>query len=155
MTSALHKQQNVSSRADRIGQARNAIEKVTVDLRQGRKVTVAGPTAVTLETYCHTTAGATEKCTVAYSCAVEVTGGSTYKCTRSVNAGAAVTVISELSSPNVFCFVPSSVSGNESECGERKTGSEPTYVGVQVNFKAREGGGATLQDGAALHNFGL
>jgi type II secretory pathway pseudopilin PulG len=160
MTSALHKQQNVTSRADRIGQARNAIEKMTVDLRQGRKVTAAGPTAVTLETYCGRSSGGPEKCTVAYSCSVEVTGGSTYKCTRSVNGGTAVTVVREVSSPtgvtpSVFCFVPSSVSGNESECGERKTGAEPTYVGVQVGFKSREGGFTTLQDGAALHNFGL
>ena len=155
MTSALHKQQNVTSRADRIGQARNAIEKITVDLRQGRKVTAAGPSAVTLETYCDASGGLSEKCTVAYSCVVEATGGSTYKCTRSVNGGTAVTVVSELSSSNVFCFVPSSAIENEAECGERKAGSEPTYVGVQVNFKSREGGGATLQDGAALHNFGL
>jgi type II secretory pathway pseudopilin PulG len=155
MVSALHRGQNVTSRSDRIGQARNAIEKLTVDLREGRKVTAAGPTAMTLETYCDGAGGISEKCTLAYSCVVEVTGGTAYKCTRSVNGGPAVTVVSELSSSSIFCFVPSSVSGNESACGERKTGSEPTYVGVQVNLASPGGGGATLQDGAALHNFGL
>ena len=155
MVTALHKQQDVTSRADRIGQARNAIEKLTVDLRQGSEVTVAGPKAVTLETYCDNSSGISEKCTVAYSCAVEATGASTYRCTRSVNGDTAVISVSELSSPKVFCFVPSTVSGNESECGTRKPGTEPTYVGVEVKLASRDGGGATLQDGAALHNLGL
>ncbi len=153
MISSLHKQQNVTSRSDRIGEARNAIEKLTVDLRQGSKVTVAGPEAMTLETYCDSSTGVSEKCTVAYSCVTEAT--AKYKCTRAVNGGTAKPAITELSSPKVFCFVPSTVSGNESECGVRKTGTEPTYVGVEVKLASREGGGATLQDGAALHNFGL
>jgi type II secretory pathway pseudopilin PulG len=152
MVSALHKQQNVTSRSDRIGEARNAIEKITNDIRQGRKVTVAGPTGVTIETYCDSSSGLGEKCTVAYACATETTGK--YKCTRTVGTTTTTPII-ELSSPNVFCFVPSTVSGNESECGTRKTGAEPTYVGVEVKLASREGGGATLQDGAALHNFGL
>ena len=153
MVSSLHGQQHVTANSDRIGEARNVIEKLTVDLRQGSKVTVAGPEAVTIKTYCDSSAGVSEKCTVAYSCTAEAM--SKYKCTRAVNGGSAKTSIVELSSPKVFCFVPSSETGNESACGERKTGTEPTYVGVEVKLASREGGGATLQGGAALHNFGL
>jgi type II secretory pathway pseudopilin PulG len=150
LVSSLHDQVGQTKRADQVGTARNAIEKLTVDLRQGDTVTTGTPTQLALSTYCHTgTGGASTACTVSYSCAIE-SGKTTYRCTRKVNNGTARTFASGLLTGNVFCFVPST---SGTECGTRNTAVSTTYVGAKIELPASTQGGRTvLEDGAALHN---
>lgn len=151
MISAMKQQPDLTERADQIGTARNAIGKMTADLRQGREVISATPEKLSLSTYCDTTSSPrAEPCVVSYVCGLEAVGATTYRCTRAVGSGTARIVVSGLSSAKVFCVVPS-VSG--STCGERQTGVTPTYVGAKIELSAGSQQGKTvLEDGAALHN---
>lgn len=150
LVSSMQHQVKVTDRADQVGDARNAIEKITVDLRQGSEVmTEPTPERLVLSTLCDASAdGAAGPCTVTYSCT-----GTT--CTRQVGAGTARTVVSGLSSTEVFCYVPS-IEDPESECGERPVGAvlDPvSYVGATIELPSSEQGDVTvLEDGAALHN---
>src|SRR5262249_50044276 len=98
------------------------------------------------DTICDTASG-TVSCRVEYSCEDEA--GGTFRCLRSVDSGPPRTVVTGLSTPDVFCVVPST---EGSECGE-SSGVEPAYVGVKIEFPAGEQDGVTvLEGGAALHN---
>ena len=138
----------MTKRADQIGDARNALEKLTVDLRQGSQVTNAAPESLTLDTVCDTATG-TQTCSVEYACAEEGGGAGTFQCTRAVDGEAARQFVTGLDSPEVFCVVPST---EGTECGETN-GDDPTYVGVKIEFPATKREAVTvLEGGAALHN---
>jgi type II secretory pathway pseudopilin PulG len=146
LVSVMQTQPEVTKRADQIGDARNALEKLSVDLRQGSDADLVSAAELNLETICDTPSG-TVRCDVDYNCDAEA--GGTYRCLRSVNSEPARIIVTGLSSPDVFCVVPSS---EGSECGESAE-AEPTYVGVKIEFPAGDQDGSTvLEGGAALHN---
>src|ERR1700754_1060383 len=66
LISVMHRQPAVSGRAEEIGNARNAIEKITAGLRDGAKVTSASPYNVMLSKPCSTSENG--ECNVGYSC---------------------------------------------------------------------------------------
>jgi type II secretory pathway pseudopilin PulG len=138
LISSMHRQTDATASSDQIGTARNAIEKMTADIRQGAKAELTGTTAVKLTTYCHSSSGVA-RCEVTYNCAAEVGIVPTqYKCTRRVGTEAARTVLTGLQTNQVFS-------------GDGR--SEPRYVGVKVELQTPEERSVTvLEDGAALHS---
>lgn len=149
LTSVMHREPQVSSGADRIGNARNAFEKMTADLREGVDLTTATTSQVTVNTFCGQAEG-TEGCSVSYSCPEEV-GLGTFECVRQVGDEAPATIINGLASPDLFCFYPN----NEgSECGQVGLEEDPTYVGIRLQFpqENNEATNSTLEAGVALHN---
>jgi prepilin-type N-terminal cleavage/methylation domain-containing protein len=165
LISIMHRQPKTTSSADVIGSARNAVEKITADLRVGKSATLSQPYELKVTASCaQVGSGAEGDCEVAYRCGQE-TGKTTYGCTRSVSDdpaesdGPSETVISGLASDKeVFCVYPMLEPANElesnRECGLQDPGKEPLYVGVKVelpNYEASEGN-MVLEGGAALHN---
>lgn len=150
LVSVMRAQPNETTRADQIGTARNVIETVTADIRQGVKAVPSGRSQVTLTTYCDKSSGATESCQVVYACTQEAgVTPTSYKCTRKVGSEAAVTVVSKLASSSVFCFVPSTTAP---ACANA-SGTEASYVGIQLEIWNPGARSVTvLEDGAALHN---
>ena len=130
------------SKAAALEEARVTVDRITRELRQGREVTVASPTELTILTYVKqascgdAAAGTSISCQVAYRCSGET-------CTRTVElpgggeAGPSVQVAAGLADASVFSYSPSA--------------SEPSYVGVSLSF-SDEGEPVTLEDGAALRN---
>jgi prepilin-type N-terminal cleavage/methylation domain-containing protein len=157
LTSVMKQTPKVTNRADQIGFARNAIERISREVRQGKKATSTGPTQMTLETFCTSSSGAASECTVTYSCAVE-SGKTTYACSRTV-AGATTKVVSGLASAEVFCFYPNK---EKIECPVATSASpgrvsetEPArFVNLRVSFPQQTGSEKkdVLEGGAALHN---
>lgn len=133
-----------ASKAAALEEARVTTDRITRELRQGREVSVAGPSELAILTYvkqasCGGAAASTSiPCLVTYRCAGET-------CTRTVAApgggesGPAVQVAEGLASPEVFSYSPSA--------------AEPSYVGVSFSF-ATDGEPVTLEDGVALRNTG-
>ncbi len=152
LISIMHRQPKTTSSADVIGNARNAVEKITNDLRVGESAETPAPSEMQVTADCSQVGStATGSCQVVYSCFQEL-GKSTYACQRSVAGEPPTTVISGLVSGQVFCVYPTSEAG--SECGPEEAGEEPKYVGVKVelpNYEESEGN-TVLEDGAALHN---
>jgi prepilin-type N-terminal cleavage/methylation domain-containing protein len=157
-TSTLHTQPKETATADVLGTARNAVEKMTTDLREGEKATLATPSSLVLTTPC--TESNEVSCEIRYQCAQEV-GLSTFDCTRTAE-GTTTTTVKGLANGEVFCVFPTSSAGKE--CGLESTNPElasverePRYVGITLEFpNHKEAAGTTvLEDGAALHNRGL
>jgi type II secretory pathway pseudopilin PulG len=152
-TAMTRKQPEVTEAADIIGTARNAVEKLTIDIREGQSATVPSAHELNLVTPCSViTAGTTGSCEIKYRCAEEV-GRTTSSCTRQSGASTK-TVITGLSTREIFCVFPTSEVGKE--CGAQG-GTTPRYVGVNLEFpdhKNAAGISSTtlLEDGAALHN---
>jgi type II secretory pathway pseudopilin PulG len=149
LTSVMKQTPKVTTRADQIGTARNAIEKIAREVRQGREATSTGASQMTLKTFCTSSGGAASECTVAYSCALE-SGKTTYACSRTVS-GVTTKVVGGLASAEVFCFFPNTES---KECGKAGTASPPRYVGIQVRIPQTTATETqtVLEGGAALHN---
>jgi type II secretory pathway pseudopilin PulG len=146
LISAMHRQSDVTGRSDQIGTARNALETITADLREGEKITAPTASAITVDTICNSG----QACVVSYVCGPEA-GTSTFGCTRSLGTGKpAVKVIGGLASAEVFCFYPNI---ERRECGT-VGGEKPRYVGVTLKMPQTKGvqGLAVLESGAALHN---
>jgi prepilin-type N-terminal cleavage/methylation domain-containing protein len=146
-TGAIQSQPRVTSQAAAIQQARTTMEQITRELRQGSSVPSASATQLSIVTYVHSatcgggSSSSSISCRVTYSCS----GGT---CTRTeanpdgTSPGAAVQVVSGLSSNNVFSYTP-------------PTSTAPAYVGVTLAFPAKGGSDAiTLTDGSALRNPG-
>jgi len=146
-TSAIQSQPRINSQAAAIQQARTMMERVTRELRQGSSVPSASASQLSIVTYVHsaTCGGAASSssisCKVTYSC-------SAGACSRTearpdgTSPGAAVQVVSGLSSTNVFSYTA-------------PTATAPAYVGVTLAFPAKGGTDAiNLTDGAALRNPG-
>jgi prepilin-type N-terminal cleavage/methylation domain-containing protein len=157
LVSIMQRQPKTTSSADVIGNARNAEESVTADLRVGKSVKLYGPAELQVDAECSQVgAPGAGECKVTYGCVPEA-GGGAYQCTRSVSSqaspgGTLETVISGLASDRVFCVYPTSEEG--SECGLQSAVKNPLYVGVKVELPNSEGSQANtvLEDGAALHN---
>ncbi|MFT3863543.1 MAG: type II secretion system protein [Solirubrobacterales bacterium] len=149
LTSVMHREPKVSSGADRIGNARNAFEKMTADLRQGVELTAAGSAELTVKTLCGQAEG-TGECEVSYVC-MEEAGEGTYECVREIPGESSAAVITGLASPEVFCFYPNDESA---ECGEVGIGDEPTYVGIRLQYpqENNETTNSVLEAGVTLHN---
>ncbi len=152
LISIMHRQPKTTSSADVIGNARNAIEKITDDVRVGEKATTLQPSELKVHARC-SQVGSTGngECEVAYSCFLEP-GKTTYGCQRSVSGGPAVAVVSGLASGDVFCVYPTPDAS--SECGPEEGGDPAKYVGIKVelpNYEESQGH-TVLEDGAALHN---
>lgn len=133
LTSVMRQQPKVTEGADQIGKARNALEKITADIREGVEVTSFSPSQLTLDTFCgadHT------PCTVEISCGDAQPIGVI--CFRSIRGVSSAEIIRGLSSPDIFS-------------GE---GTSPVYVGVTIELPNEEGTRArtVLEGGAALHN---
>jgi Tfp pilus assembly protein PilV len=136
------------SQATIIADGRTSMERIVRELRESTGLvsgTTATPSHISIVTYVDTDAacsGAAAStavlCSVTYNCAVS-------SCTRQVakidltSPGPVVTVVSGLSSTNVFSCSPS--------C------SAPTYIGATLSFPDATGGTpVTLTDGAAFRN---
>jgi prepilin-type N-terminal cleavage/methylation domain-containing protein len=152
LISIMHRQPKTTSSADVIGNARNAVEKITNDVRVGESATTLRPSELQVTARCSQVgSNAPGSCEVAYSCFQEP-GKTTYECQRSVSGGPPATVVSGLASEEIFCVYPTSELG--SECGSEEAGELPKYVGVTVelpNYEESQGN-TVLEDGAALHN---
>jgi Tfp pilus assembly protein PilW len=160
-TSTLHREPKATATADVLGTARNAVEKMTTELREGEKATLSGTSSLVLTTPCTGAGASTEgTCEDRYQCAREV-GLSTFDCTRT-SGGTTTTIVKGLANAEVFCVFPTSSSGKE--CGLELTNPElpaserePRYVGITVQFPNHKDatGTTVLEDGAALHNHEL
>jgi type II secretory pathway pseudopilin PulG len=145
-TTGLKSQPRLTERANDVQQARTTVERITRELRQGWSVPTASPAQLSILTYVQsaTCGGATSNssraCRVTYTC-------SSASCSRveanpdGTSAGAAETVASRFTGPNVFTYSPSS--------------ADADYVGVRISYPAGPGEDAiTLEDGVALRNPG-
>ncbi len=152
-SSILDHQSDSTQAADVIGTARNASEKLTVDVREGEKATLPNAHELNLVIPCSAiTSGTTGSCEVKYRCSKEF-GKTTSSCTRQSGASTK-TVVTGLTSKEIFCVYPTSEVGKE--CGVQAT-TAPRYVGINLEFPNHEkavGSSSTtvLEDGAALHN---
>jgi type II secretory pathway pseudopilin PulG len=135
LISVMHRQPKISTSAQQIGIARNAIEKITADIRQGESATSSSPSQLTLNTICDPGGVA---CTVEYNCSGPL---GEVSCARTVAGGARTTVVTGLRSANLFAV----------------EGTPPSYVEVTVELPNEDAsrGLTKLQDGAALHNASL
>jgi Tfp pilus assembly protein PilW len=144
-TGALKSRPRAVSQSAGVTQAQTAMERMTRELRQGSAVVTATATQVSVITYvdqatCGGSAGSTAiTCRVTYSCS----GGA---CTRTVaqpngsSPGTAVTVVSGMSSNNVFTYVP-------------PASNTPAYLYVTLAFPDNAGRNAiTLSDAVGLRN---
>jgi type II secretory pathway pseudopilin PulG len=141
-TAAVRTQPGLNKRDDAISQARTTMERLTRELRQGSAVLTATASQLAFVTYVHsaTCGGAYSNssmaCRVTYTC-------SGTSCSRveakpdGTSPGSAFTVVSGLSSTNVFNYSPNTTS--------------PTYIGATLVFPGQNGGDAiTLSDGVTL-----
>lgn len=158
---AMRSQPRLEDQATNIQTARWVMERMTREIRNGIRVDKATASSVSFQTYVrHTTCGGTTipastaaptKCEVTYTCSGEI-------CTRleaapGIYAGTAKRIFSGLGNPSaVFCFVPSKKT-DPADCGEAKSGTSLTYIGVTLEIPDSEGsGGLTASDGASLRN---
>lgn len=143
LMAAVSRQPATSERAGQIQQGRAMIERVVRELRQGESVLTATPASLTTLTLvnsasCGGLQAATKiLCRVTYSC-------STTTCSRTeanpngTAPGPAVRVVGGLISASVFSYTPA---------------SDPSYVGIQLQFGAAGEEAITLEDGTALRNW--
>lgn len=148
--SAMRTQPQISKRAQNITTARWVLERLTRELRNGRKVEAgASSSSVSFTTYVrHSSCGtdatlesgqAAIECRVTYSC-------TTSSCSRTEAAPASLpgsgterTIFSGIDSSNVFSYSPSA--------------DAPTYVRVTLRMPNPSGPGRlTVSDGASLRN---
>ena len=147
VTASLNNQPRLTSRTDRIQEARTTMERITRELRQGSSVPSATSSQLEIVTYVDSATCGGAHATTAIQCRVTYTC-ATGTCTRTeakpdgTSPGSAVQVVSGLASSNVFAYTP-------------PAGSAPGYVNVTLSFPAQGGDDAiTLNDGAALRNPG-
>jgi type IV pilus assembly protein PilW len=145
-TAGVRSQLRADSQSAAVQQARTTMERLVRELRQGSGLvpgTTPTSTQLSFITYVHSTctgvpSSTATLCGVTYACSAST-------CTRRVSRpdgsspGAAVKVVTGLSSANVFAYSPSAAA--------------PTYVTATVRLPSFGGGNAiTLSDGAALRN---
>jgi Tfp pilus assembly protein PilV len=159
LITAVKDQPGLGRKAENVTTARYQLERVVREIRTAVKVEIATTTEVELLTKTQrTSCGGTTKaspsaqrvqCRVTYRCS-----GTT--CTRSeategrVPVGTATVALTGLESPSVFCFVPSE-EFDPSKCGLPRSGTVPTYVGMNLQMENPEGRRPlTISDGATL-----
>lgn len=144
LVTAVRSQPGLNSRDNAISQARTTTERLVRELRQGGTVYTATATQLSFLTYVHSpTCGSASgsstsiQCRVTYTCSVSGTCTRTQANPDGTGAGAARTIVSGLSSGNVFSYSPDP--------------SVPTYIGATFVFPGQNGHDAiTVSDGAAL-----
>jgi prepilin-type N-terminal cleavage/methylation domain-containing protein len=149
-TSVLNRTKDTTKTADVVGDARLAVEKLTSEIREGQKATLVSSYELKLVSPCTSSSAG---CEAVFKCALE-TGKTTYACTKTA-AGATTTLVSGLTSRNVFCVYPTSES--TVECGKESTSASlaPRYVGIVIELpsnKSSQTGQTVFEDGVALHN---
>lgn len=160
LISAVRQQPEQQQQAQRISTARFQLERMTREIRNGTSITTAGSSSVSFVARVRRTAcgGAPPtsastpsiECQIVYSCA-------TTSCTRTETAvgatgGTATTIVTDIDSAEVFCFVPSS-NADPSECGPIEPGVSPTYIGITLSVpNPSERGHLTISDGASLRS---
>jgi type II secretory pathway pseudopilin PulG len=159
LISAVRAQPQQQEQAQSISTARFELERMTREIRSGTSVTVASANSVSFVARVRrTTCGGTLptststpsiQCQIVYSC-------TTTSCTRverevgSTSGGAPTTIVTDIDSSSVFCFVPSA-NADPTECGPAKGGTAPTYIGLTLSIPNPRGSGhLTISDGASL-----
>ncbi len=159
LISAVRTQPQQQEQAESISTARFELERMTREIRNGTSVTVASPSNVSFvarvrRTTCGgsvpTSASAPSiQCQIVYGC-------TTASCTRieravgSISGGTPATIVRDIDSSAVFCFVPSA-NTDPTECGPAKAGTSPTYIGLTLSVPNPRGSGhLTISDGASL-----
>jgi type II secretory pathway pseudopilin PulG len=159
LISAVRAQPQQQEQAESISTARFELERMTREIRNGTSVTVANPTNVSFVARVRRTAcGAglpTSASTPSIQCQI-VYGCTTTSCTRteravgSASGGTPTTIVRDIDSSSVFCFVPSA-NADPTECGPAKAGTSPTYIGLTLSVPNPRGSGhLTISDGASL-----
>jgi Tfp pilus assembly protein PilW len=152
LISSLQGQSDITQRADQVGQAQVAVERMVRSIRQG----VVGTASVTnsassstlrLETYVNRNCGQTAvttgtKCLVVYQCGSEV-------CSRTTGSATTQTE-SVISGVKNVGSVFEGVTG-PSPCGT-STAEVVAFVEVKLELKSKKGGATNLQDGAGLRS---
>lgn len=150
LISALQSQPDLTQRADQIGKARIGTDKMVRDIRQGIVGSVSGTSTtakVEFESYvdgrCGTTTVTTAtKCKVTLECASEIcsriTGTSSTSSERILEGVRNATTI--------FQYVK-----GPSPCSTTAT-ETPTFIGVTLELRSKEGGVTKIEDGAGLRS---
>ena len=145
LNASVSRQPEISERAAQIQQGRVLIERITRELRQGETVSSATSSGLEIVTYVDSATCGGGSSPTAIVCEVLYSCGST-SCTRTerepnaTSGGSTETVVSGILGPNVFSYQPS--------------GSDPTYVGVELRYPDDDGEEAViLSDGVALRNY--
>ena len=159
LISAVRAQPQQQEQAQSISTARYELERMTREIRNGTSVTVANPSNVSFVARVRrTSCGAglpTSASTPSIQCQI-VYGCTTTSCTRieravgSISGGVPTTIVRDIDSSSVFCFVPSA-NADPTECGPAKAGTSPTYIGLTLSVPNPRGSGhLTISDGASL-----
>ncbi|MGE5282606.1 MAG: PilW family protein [Chloroflexota bacterium] len=146
VVSAMKDQPRITERAQDISTARWVLERLTREIRNGKRVDNATPSSVSFETYVrHATCGGTTvlassepsiACEVTYTC-------TTTECTRieaapEVETGTATTIFEGIDSSEVFSYVPK---------------ENPTFIKITLQLPNPAGDAPlTVSDGASLRN---
>lgn len=166
LISAVRDQPALSKKAQNVTTARYQLERVVREIRNGVKLETTTPAEVKLVARVRRVAcgGAVQasssaepvQCQITYACSGE-------SCTRreatltGTPVGTPTVAVTGLGKTEVFCFVPSEGT-DPTKCGPPKTGTTPTYVGVNLDVPNPQGPGLlTISDGATLRSaaFGL
>jgi type II secretory pathway pseudopilin PulG len=149
LISTFKDQSRVTSRADQVGAARVALNKMVGEIRQGSAISAGSAEELKMTTYVHATsctAGPSVSapaisCAVTYKCLAE-TGKSTFKCTRKVSTAGEEKLVGGLSSKSVFTYSPASPT------------TSATYITVKLALADSSSASytTTLENGAALRN---
>lgn len=149
LISTFKDQSRVTSRADQVGEARVALNKIVGEVRQASAISVGKAEELQITTYVHATsctAGPSVSapaisCAVTYKCAKE-TGKNTYKCTRKVSTAAEEKLVGGLTTNAVFTYSPASPT------------TSATYITVKLALADSSSTTytTTLENGAALRN---
>jgi Tfp pilus assembly protein PilW len=161
LISAVRAQPEQSKRAQSISTARFELERMTREIRNGVSVTASGPNSVSFVARVRRTACGgsvpTNSATLAIQCQIGYSCTTT-ACTRSerevgkTTGGATTTIVTGISSAEVFCFVPSA-NVDPTQCGTAKSGTSPTYIGVTLHVPNPTGSGSlTVSDGASMRS---
>jgi Tfp pilus assembly protein PilW len=159
LISAVRSQPQQQQQAESISTARFELERMTREIRNGVSITVASANNVSFVARVRrTTCGGSVatsasvpsiQCQIVYSCTAT-------SCTRverevgSTSGGSPTTIVTDIDSSSVFCFVPSA-NADPTECGPAKSGTPPTYIGLTLSVPNPRGSGhLTISDGASL-----
>jgi prepilin-type N-terminal cleavage/methylation domain-containing protein len=141
---ALQSQPGLTARDTGISHARTTMERLTRELRQGASVSTATSTQLAFVTYVHSATCGGAPASTAIACRVTYSCGSS-SCTRrearpdGTSPGPTVTVVSGLSTGNVFTYSPNSTAA--------------TYIGATLVFPGQNGDDAiSVSDGVTLRN---
>lgn len=145
---AVRDQPRIADRSAQIQQGRTMVERISRELRQGDGIEDASSSGLRVHTYvsdaeCGGSSSAMVPCWITYSCA-------STSCTRTPDGSAVQeTVVSSVSDPEVFCYVP----WDGSAACEAPSAVDPSYVAIRLEFPREDGAEAvTVADGVVLRN---